>query len=72
MEKKDKNNLILGIVIVVALLVLFRIIGFGSMGYGMMGGYNYGFMSFDWIFNILVIILIIAGIYWFIKNTKRN
>ncbi len=72
MEKTDKNNLIMGIIVVVVLLMLLRIIGFGSMDYGMMGGYNYGFMSFSWIFNILIILLIIAGIYWFIKNTKRN
>jgi uncharacterized membrane protein len=68
MAKKNNNNLIIGVIIVAVILILLGGFGFGNRGYGMMGGYNSGFMLFGWIFNILIIILIIVGAYWVIKN----
>ena len=66
------NNLIIGILAVAAILILLGIFGSGFGGYGMMGGYGIGFMSFGWIFNILIIVLIITGIYWLIRNMDYN
>lgn len=78
MTNKNNKNLIIIIVAVVAVFILAWIFGFSSYGmmsgyrtYGMMGGYGYGFSPFGWIFSVLIIVLVIAGIYWFIKNTKR-
>ena len=42
----------------------------GGMMSGFYGGYGNGFMILSWIIYILIIILIIAGIYWFIKSKK--
>jgi uncharacterized membrane protein len=72
MTKKDNKNFIIGIVVVIAILILLEFFGFGFRSYGMMSGYSYGFMSLGWIFSILVIILIIVGIYWLIKNIDYN
>lgn len=72
MANKNNNNLIIGILAAVAILIFLGIFGSGFGGYGMMGGYGGGFMSFGWIFSILVIVLIIAGIYWLIKNANHN
>lgn len=63
---KNNNNLIIGVVIIVVVLILLGSFRFG--GYGMMGRYNPGFMLFSWILNIIIIILIILGIFWVIKN----
>ena len=62
------NNLVIGIVVIIVILILLG--GFG--GYGMMGGFNPGFMIVGWIFNLLVIILIIIGIFWVIRNVSYN
>ena len=72
MTGKNNNNLIIGILAVAAILIVLGIFGSGFGSYGMMEGYSSGFMSFGWIFNVLVIILIIAGIYWLIKNANHN
>ena len=52
----------------VALIVIIVLLLFGGSGFGMMGGY-YGI---SWIFNILILILIIVGAYWLIKKINRN
>jgi hypothetical protein len=70
MTKKDNKNLIIGVLVIVLVLVLLGSFGFG--GYGMMMGYNPGFMMFGWIFNIIIIILIILGIFWLIKHVDFN
>ena len=72
MTNKDNKNLIIVIAVVIGVLLLLGLFGFGFRGYGMMTGYDTGFMSFGWIMSILVIVLIIAGIYWLIKNANRN
>jgi uncharacterized membrane protein len=42
-------------------------------GYGMMnGGYGSSFMILSWITYILLIALIIAAIYWLIKNANKR
>ena len=47
--------------------------GGGMMG-GFYGGYGTGAMILSWIFSLLVIALIVAGIYWLIKsaNTEKR
>jgi len=42
--------------------------------YGFNGNYGISAMILSWTFSILIIILIIAGIYWLIKsaNNKTN
>jgi len=61
----NKDTLLI-VLIVVIVLILFG--GFG--GYGMMSGFNGGFILLGWFFNILIFILVIAGIYWLIKKIK--
>jgi hypothetical protein len=68
MRNKDKNNLIiiLGIVIV---LLLFGRFGFGG---AMMEISNFGFVLFNSIVGILLLVLIIFGIYWLIKKINNE
>jgi heme/copper-type cytochrome/quinol oxidase subunit 4 len=58
--------------VVVAVLIVLGLFGFGFRNYGMMGGNNNGFVSFGGIFGILMAVLVIAGIYWLIKNANHN
>ena len=44
----------------------------GGMMYGMYGGYGSGMMVFSWVTYLLVIVLIIAAIYWLIKSANRR
>ncbi len=44
----------------------------GGMMYGAFGGYGTGAMLFSWIIYVLVIVLIIAAIYWFFKSASRK
>ena len=44
----------------------------GGMMYGMYGGYGGSMMLFSWLTWLLVIALIIATIYWLIKNANRK
>ena len=67
----NNKNLIIGVVVIVVLFILLGI-GFGYRGYGMMGGYNPGLILFGWIFNIIIIVLIILGIIWLIKHVDFN
>ncbi len=43
--------------------------GVGGMMYG---GYGSGFLVLSWITYILVIVLIIAGIYWLVKSADNK
>jgi len=70
MSDKDTKNLIIAVLVIAAVLIILGALGFG--GYGIMGGFGMGSMSFNWIFNILIIVLIIAGIYWFVKHSNYN
>jgi len=72
MTSKDNKNLLIGVLVVIAVLIILGVFGFGFRNYGMMGYSSSGFMSFSWIFSILIIILIIAGIYWLIKNADHH
>ena len=38
------------------------------MGGVLFGGYGAGMMAVGWIFNLLIIALIVSAIYWFVKN----
>ncbi len=77
MSNKTNKNLIMIIIAVAVVLVVSGFFGFGyrMMGgynnYGIIGGFGYGFMLINWIFSILVICLVIAGIYWLIQHTKK-
>ncbi len=62
---KNNNNLMIGVVVVIVVLLFF---GFGYRGYGMMTQYNPGFMLLSWVLNIALIILVVLGILWLIKN----
>lgn len=44
----------------------------GGMMYGTYGGYGAGIMLFSWVTWILTIALIVAGIYWLIKNANKK
>jgi hypothetical protein len=44
----------------------------GGMMYSFNGSYGSGAMIFSWTISILLIILIITGIYWFIKNSNQK
>lgn len=44
----------------------------GGMMSGFYGGYGSGAMALYWIISILVIILIIAGIYWLFKSSNKK
>ncbi|MDP2628303.1 MAG: hypothetical protein Q8P15_00200 [Nanoarchaeota archaeon] len=46
--------------------------GCGMMGGWMMGSYGSGWMFFSWLFWILLIVLIVAAIYWLIKSANRK
>ena len=61
---KNKNTLIIVLIIVVVLLLLG---GFGS--YNMM---NSGFMLLNWIVNAVILVLVILGIYWLVRNINFN
>ena len=43
--------------------------GYGGMMYG---GYGSSVMIFGWLISLLVIALIIAAIYWLVKNANRK
>lgn len=68
----SNNNLLIGIVVVIVICILFGGFGFGYRGYGMMGGYDYGFMLFNNVIMILLTILIVVGIFWLIKNINHR
>jgi hypothetical protein len=70
MTKLDNKNLIIGALVIIVVIIFLGSFGFG--GYGMMRGYNPEFMIFGWIFNILIFILIILGIFWLIKHVDIN
>lgn len=44
----------------------------GWMMYGMYGGYGADMMLFSWITWFLVVILIIAAIYWLVKSANKK
>lgn len=69
MVNKNNKNLIIGALVVLVVLLLLGTVGFGS--YGMMG-YNPGFMLLNFVFSILVIVIIILGVYWLIKHINFN
>lgn len=60
------------IIVLVVLLVLLSFGGMRSFGGGMMGDYSGGFLFLGWIFNLLMLILVILGILWLIKNVNFN
>ena len=65
MENTNKTLMIVLIVVLVLLL-------FGNFGYGMMGGLYSGFMFLGWIFNVVLIVLIILGVYWLVKHISYD
>ncbi len=43
-----------------------------GMMYGLYGGYGAGAMFLGWVSYLLIIALIIAAIYWFIKSANKQ
>ncbi len=72
----DNNNLLIGIIIAVAVFLLFGMLGFGGMmggGYGMMGGFGFGSMwIFGFLFMALIPIALILFILWLIKQLQND
>ena len=46
--------------------------GGSGMMYGAFGGYGVSVMFFSWIIYILVVVLIIAAIYWLVKSANKK
>lgn len=46
----------------------------GGTNYALNGSYGSGTMILSWTISILLVVLLIAGIYWFVKsaNNKTN
>ena len=42
------------------------------MGYGMMGGYGYGWMLFSWLIGALVIVGLVLFIIWISKKIQNE
>ena len=71
------NNTLIWIILAICIVLLlgfFRFAGWRDYGMiGMMGGnYGYGMMFFGWITWVLVIVFLIAGIYWLINNANKK
>ena len=74
---EDNNNLLIGIVIAVAIFLVFGMFGFGGMmpGYGMMGNLGYGFGAmwiFGFLFMALILIALVLFILWLAKQLQNN
>ncbi|MBS3092371.1 hypothetical protein J4466_03040 [Candidatus Pacearchaeota archaeon] len=68
---KDNNNLLIGIIIAVAVFLLFGMFGLG----GMMGNWNYGFGGmwiFGFLFMTLILVALILFILWLIKQLQND
>jgi uncharacterized membrane protein len=74
MKKNNSGPWIIVAICAVLLISFFGFAGFGNYGMmGMMGGnFGYGMMFYGWITWILVIALMIAAIYWFIKSANKK
>jgi len=74
---EENNNLLIGIIIVIAVFLFFGMFGFGGMmGYGgMMGNWNYGFGGmwiFGFLFMTLILVALILFIFWLIKQLQKD
>ena len=74
---ENNNNLITGIVVAVAVFLLFGMFGFGGMmgGYGMMGNWGYGFGGmwiFGFLFMTLILVALVLFILWLIKQLQND
>ncbi|MDO8467863.1 MAG: hypothetical protein Q7S56_02870 [Nanoarchaeota archaeon] len=68
---RDNNNLIIGIVIAVAVFLLFGMFGFG----GMMGNWGYGFGGmwiFGFLFMTLILVALVLFILWLVKQLQEG
>jgi cytochrome c biogenesis factor len=70
-ENKMKNNNILMVVLVIV-LVLLLFGGFGMRSFGIVDVSNFGFQLINGAVMLLLIVLIVLGIFWLIKNLKYN
>ena len=74
---ENNNNLIIGIVVAIAVFLLFGMFGFGGMmgGYGMMGNWGYGFGGmwiFGALFMTLILVALILFILWLAKQLQND
>jgi uncharacterized membrane protein len=72
-------------ILVLVILLAMSLIGFasavdydsyncprGGMMAGLTGGYGAGMMFFGWIIYLLIIVLIVAAIYWLVKSANKK
>jgi uncharacterized membrane protein len=77
--KDNNNNLLIGIVIALAVILFAGMFGFGGMMsgryYGMMGNFGYGFGGtwiFGFLFMIILLVALVLFIIWLIKQIQRK
>ena len=71
MNNKDKNNLIIGIIAIVAVIILLGLFGSGFGSDSIMSGFG-SFALLGWIINLGIIVLIILGIVWLVNHLNYN
>jgi len=74
---KENNNLLVGIVVVLAVFLFLGMFGFGGMmgSYGMMGDWGYGLRVmwiFGFLFMTLVLVALVLFILWMIKQLQGS
>jgi len=73
---RENNDLLIGIIIVIAVFLVLGMFGFGGMmgsGYGMMGGFGLGSMwIFGFLFMALILVALVLFILWLIKQLQDN
>jgi len=74
-DKMKKINFIIAIALLITLIVNISALEnnvntCSGVMYGFNGSYGSGAMILSWTISVLLIVLIISGIYWFIKSAK--
>jgi len=73
---RENNDLLIGIIIVIAVFLVLGMFGFGGMmgsGYGMMGGFGLGSMwIFGFLFMTLILVALVLFTLWLIKQLQND
>jgi uncharacterized membrane protein len=75
MKNKISSLIVISLIILISLVTNVLAINndFNSCPMGAIsGGYGTGAMFLSWIFSILIMLLILAGIYWLIKSSNKT